>query len=495
LITKKIAAYGASVVVALIVGVALMATASAAPSVGDVSVTITGDTTQTLTALDANRGQLTAALVDGDFSIVTQPASGGSVSITTETTTARVMTEADGATGTGSTITVDSTANFPTSGFYFIDDGDDVVDTAADPVVGVTAADEIISCTGKTTTTLTGCTRGVGNSAPASHVDGTDIHPIQRSVIALSEFAIGDTSANLADASDFASSGTFVTFDATIANVASYAYTSKSGTGLVGTGAVAGAAHPIGTDVIQFGRTVDTADVAIDVDAGFAGSFTYEFDYDLVAGDSTVTVTVIGDNPVASDVEATVSATLPTPLPVIVVLSGSDSSSVSAGPSVGFASLPTKGVLSTITPTLTCTDVTGAVIGEVLTNCVAQVVYTPLAGATGTDTFTYTIENGGDTSAAATVTIILPGGTSTTPGAGFTTALVVGVNLTTYGGGTVAQLGTDAAAAGATSVSVTVGGSFVVYVVGAPDFVNVDFATNFSGGVPAGTVVLVLIQS
>ena len=140
--------------------------------------------------------------------------------------------------------------------------------------------------------------------------------------------------------------------------------------------------------------------------------------------------------------------------------------------------------------------VSGAVIGEVLTNCSTQLVYTPLAGATGTDTFTYTITNGGDTSAEATVTIVLPGGSPTpSPGGGFSTALVTGVNLTTYNGGTLAQLATDAAAANATSVSVTAGGAFLVHVVGAPDFVNAAFAANFPSDVPAGTVVLVLVSS
>jgi hypothetical protein len=509
LITKKIAAYGASVVVALIVGVALMATASAAYSVGDVSTTITASgQTQTLTTVEANSGSL-ATVVEGTYSIVTQPASGGSVAITTQGTAAAVSSLTTGAGGGAnvagvSTITVASTANFPSSGYFFIDDNADIADATAAPVGGLDATDEIVLCTGKAAagTTLTGCTRGVGNTAPGAHADGAVVYPIQYSVIAVAPFDTGDGSMSLADASGFrATGGQVITIPAVFANSEAFAFTGKSGNSLTGTiVTVPAATLPAGTDVVQFGRVVDSAVVTITVDSGFAGSFTYEFAFDQVAGDSTSTVTVIGDLPVANDVEATVTATLPTPLPVIINIGGPDSSEPQGAPNtLTFASFPTKGLLSgpggALPATVTCTNVTGSVAGEVRTNCAAQLIYTPLAGATGTDSFTYNFANGGETSNTATVTIILPGGTSTTPGAGFTTALVTGVNLTTYGGGTVAQLGTDAAAAGATSVSVTVGGSFVVYVVGAPDFVNVDFATNFSGGVPAGTVVLVLIQS
>ena len=107
------------------------------------------------------------------------------------------------------------------------------------------------------------------------------------------------------------------------------------------------------------------------------------------------------------------------------------------------------------------------------------------------------------TSDAATVTITLPGGMVPTPGdvpaptmgEGFAGALAPGVTLTTYGGGTVAQLEADASTAGATSVSVTDSGTFVVLVVGAPSFVNQAFNDLFSDGVPANTVVLVLVSS
>ena len=82
-----------------------------------------------------------------------------------------------------------------------------------------------------------------------------------------------------------------------------------------------------------------------------------------------------------------------------------------------------------------------------------------------------------------------------TMGEGFAGALAPGVTLTTYGGGTVAQLEADASTAGATSVSVTDSGTFVVLVVGAPSFVNEDFDNLFPDGVPANTVVLVLVSS
>jgi hypothetical protein len=122
-------------------------------------------------------------------------------------------------------------------------------------------------------------------------------------------------------------------------------------------------------------------------------------------------------------------------------------------------------------------------------------VYTPLLGATGTDTFTYTITNGGDTSAAATVTVTIGGSTTPTPGAGFSTEIVAGFNISQYNGGTVAEMAADAAAAGATTVSVTVEGGFLTYVVGAPAFVNAAFEANFTDGIPAGTGVLVIVGS
>lgn len=75
---------------------------------------------------------------------------------------------------------------------------------------------------------------------------------------------------------------------------------------------------------------------------------------------------------------------------------------------------------------------------------------------------------------------------------GFGSAIGPGVNLTTYAGGSVDQLALEASNAGANAVAVTSAGKFIVLVPGAPSFVNAAFKARFPGGVPAGTVVLVV---
>ncbi|MDA0351789.1 MAG: ScyD/ScyE family protein [Chloroflexi bacterium] len=85
------------------------------------------------------------------------------------------------------------------------------------------------------------------------------------------------------------------------------------------------------------------------------------------------------------------------------------------------------------------------------------------------------------------VTDVLPGG--------FGATIVPGVNLSSYGGGPVAQIAAELGAAGATSLVVTVDGSFVIYIVGAPGFVNTAFTTAFPDGLPAGAGVLVIVTN
>ena len=372
-------------------------------------------------------------------------------------------------------------------------------------------------CTGITKESLTGCTRGIGNTDKVDHDADSVVHPIKYSTTTVLELGGTVGALNVADPSVFAKSGRLIILSDAGDNadeIAAFEYNGKSGSTLTGVSRDTGTSvMAVGSDVIQFGRTVDTETIDIDVDSGFIGSFTYEYKYAVGDDDgveATVTVTVISDNPVANDVSGTVTATLPTPLPIILVFSGTDSSSKGSkggvdeppSPKLTFTSLPTAGLLTGLPLTLTCTD-TGAGLGEVMTNCSAQTVYTPLAGASGTDTFTYTITNDGDESAPATVTITLPGGMvppmvdvpAPTMGEGFAGALAPGVTLTTYGGGTVAQLNADASTAGATSVAVTDSGTFVVLVVDGPSFVNRAFNDLFPDGVPANTVVLVLVAS
>jgi len=116
-----------------------------------------------------------------------------------------------------------------------------------------------------------------------------------------------------------------------------------------------------------------------------------------------------------------------------------------------------------------------------------------LIGATGSDSFTFTLTQGGEVSAAQTATITLPAAAVVVPPVvltGFSITPVAGSNLATYHGGTVEQCATDAAADSVTSIAVTVDGAYIIHVVGAPTFVNAAFAAHFVLEVPAGTIVL-----
>ena len=85
------------------------------------------------------------------------------------------------------------------------------------------------------------------------------------------------------------------------------------------------------------------------------------------------------------------------------------------------------------------------------------------------------------------VTDVLPGG--------FSQGLVPGFNLASYGGGPLAQIQAELAEVGASSLAVSSNGAFVIHIVGAPGFVNADFASTFPDGLPAGASVLVIVAT
>ncbi|MBM4411385.1 MAG: hypothetical protein FJ037_08720 [Chloroflexi bacterium] len=64
-----------------------------------------------------------------------------------------------------------------------------------------------------------------------------------------------------------------------------------------------------------------------------------------------------------------------------------------------------------------------------------------------------------------------------------------GVSIVSFMG-TMAQLNTAGAAAKLVSVTATMGGKALTFVVGAPDFVNVDFNAKFPTGL-SGTLAIV----
>ncbi|MEX2373485.1 MAG: hypothetical protein WD800_06735 [Dehalococcoidia bacterium] len=68
----------------------------------------------------------------------------------------------------------------------------------------------------------------------------------------------------------------------------------------------------------------------------------------------------------------------------------------------------------------------------------------------------------------------------------------VGSSLVLFSGGSLDDLVATASAEGVLTVVATVDGEFVTHVVGAPAFVNADFAAAFSGGLDADTPLVVV---
>jgi len=97
--------------------------------------------------------------------------------------------------------------------------------------------------------------------------------------------------------------------------------------------------------------------------------------------------------------------------------------------------------------------------------------------------------------AAGAVPVTPASGVPVPAGATFSVALPTsGFGLTSFSGGTIADLEVAAAAAGSMSVLVTADGRYVVLIVGAPDWVNGQFAALFAAGVPGGQAVLLIIR-
>jgi len=75
----------------------------------------------------------------------------------------------------------------------------------------------------------------------------------------------------------------------------------------------------------------------------------------------------------------------------------------------------------------------------------------------------------------------------------FSAALNPGLNVTTYSGGTAADLAALAASVNVKSAAVAVGGRLLVLVSGAPAFVNEPFDVHFASGIPPGTAMLLVV--
>ena len=501
MITNKLSAFGVSVVVAfaavLVLLVASPLTASADKGTATAKVvTIPNSTVAADQAITVQGTHVSgkALCTNGAMTAVANKTVGGSVTFADAACGTTKTTVSIQPTTTATSITVASTTGFPDSGSILIG-------TAAPG--GGAALEEILDYTSKTKTTIDGLTRARAGTVAVAHAAGVSLYPVIYSQIqgAAGVVAATSTTIELTDASSvvFDTAGAQVIFSPG-ANDDPVVITGR--TGSVITHAVSVGAHAMGAYIAQIsGANTDSATATFVRTASTTTTGSFEFIHTVTAQASTkalVEITLITDKPVATAAAATVSSTDVVAIPVIVSLNGTDDTQVGTAGAFAVTVLPLKGVLGLVSAAI-CTDVVtvpATKVGAVMTNCASTVIYTPLIGATGSDSFTFTLTQGGEVSAAQTATITLPAApvavVAPTLTGGFATTVSTGVNLTTYGGGTVAELDADGVVAGATSISVTVDGAYVVYVVGAPEFVNAAFNAQFPTTVPFGTVVLVV---
>jgi hypothetical protein len=508
LITDKVTAYGVSVVVAFAAAIVLLVAAPISAS-ADKGTTAGGATTidnaaagvaVTITSTHVSGTELCA---DGTFALVAGTNVGGTAAapinqagggqpdglgcLTTKTTVSIAMLT------TSTSVTVASTTGFPDSGSLMFDvDGDDDLGSGG-------TNNEIVDYTSKTATSFDGLIRAQAGTTARANIVTSTVYPIKYSVLTVA--AVAATVAgtlSVVDATGWvAGAGPELILAPGKAASEAVVVTAKSGTSF--THVATTGTHAVGTYVAQVSAVnTDKATVLFTRTASTTTTGSFQFLYtaqSLASTKGTQTLTIITDEPTADAISVTVSATTPVAPTVLVSLTGNDKTEISKTPSFSVTVLPTQGVLGTVGAAV-CTDVALAVQGAVMTNCVSQVNYTPLLGATGTDTFSFTFTNGAEVSVAAVGTITLPAAPVVVAAppltGGFAATLGTGVNLTTYGGGTVAELGADGVAAGATSISVTIDGAFIVYVVSAPEFVNAAFNAQYPTSVANGTVVLVV---
>ena len=501
MITNKLSAFGVSVVVAfaavLVLLVASPLTASADKGTATAKVvTIPNSTVAADQAITVQGTHVSgkALCTNGAMTAVANKTVGGSVTFADAACGTTKTTVSIQPTTTATSITVASTTGFPDSGSILIG-------TAAPG--GGAALEEILDYTSKTKTTIDGLTRARAGTSAVAHATTAIVYPVIYSQIQTATgVAVGTTAIELTDASGFVfgAGGEQVIFGPGLVAQDPENITAK--TGDVITHVATGRVHAMGVYVAQVSAVNTDSAVATFVrTASTTTTGSFEFIHTVTAQASTkalVEITLITDKPVATAAAATVSSTDVVAIPVIVSLNGTDDTEVGAAGAFAVTVLPLKGVLGLVSAAI-CTDVVtvpATKVGAVMTNCASTVIYTPLIGATGSDSFTFTLTNGGEVSAAQTATITLPAApvavVAPTLTGGFATTVSTGVNLTTYGGGTVAELDADGVVAGATSISVTVDGAYVVYVVGAPEFVNAAFNAQFPTSVPNGTVVLVV---
>jgi hypothetical protein len=498
LITNKLSAFGASVVVAfaavlvLLVASPLTASANKGITAGG-AITIANIATGTDRDITVSSTHIsgTEACTEGVFTLVANKTVGGTATIADAACTVRSTTVSIAPTTTATTLTVASTTGFPDAGSIHV---------GAAAMGTVAALEEIMDYTSKTATSFDGLTRKRAGTPAVAHAIAQVVYPVNYSTIVIAPSAADGVTVNLADATGWvAGTGPELIFAPGKATNAQAPEVTTAKSGNTFTHVATGIVFPLGTYVAQV-SAVNTDKATVTFTRTASTTTTGEFQFISTAGGEassagTQSITLITDKPDANASAATVSATEPVAIPVLVSLTGSDLTEDADTASFALTTLPTKGILGAVGAAV-CTDVAKAKVGAVMTNCTAMVTYTPLLGATGSDTFNFTFTNGAEVSVAAAGSITLPAApvvvAAPTLTGGFAATLSTGVNLTTYGGGTVAELDADGVAAGATSISVTIDGAFVVYVVSAPEFVNAAFNAQYPTSVASGTVVLVV---
>jgi hypothetical protein len=512
LITNKLSAFGVSVVVAfaavLVLLVASPLTASADKGTATAKVvTIANSTTAADQAITVKGTHVSgkAACSEGTMSSVANKTVGGAVTFVDIACGTTSTTVSIAPTVTATSITVASTTGFPDSGSILIGNGTGQ------------AVEEILDYTSKTKTTIDGLTRARAGTAAVAHASGATLYPVIYSQIQTAAGVIAaSTTIELTDGSNvvFDTAGAQIIFSPGKAIDDAVLITGRTGNVITHVAVGGALAHPMGNYAAQIsGANTDSATATFVRTASTTTTGSFQFKLTITAGaaqassKADVEITLVTDKPVATAAAATVASTDVVAIPVIVSLNGTDDTEVSTGVAAtqffAVTVLPLKGVLGTVSAAI-CTDVLPAstrVVGAVMTNCASTVIYTPLIGATGSDTFTFTLTNGGEVSAAQTATITLPAAPAPvvvvtdvggfTDGAGATQVIATGTNLVLYGGGTVAELEADGLASGATSISVTVDGAYITLVIGAPAFANAAFTAQFPDGVTNGTIIQV----
>jgi hypothetical protein len=505
LITHKLSAFGVSVVVAfaavLVLLVASPLTASATKGITSgsaVTIPNIATTTDRDITIKSTHVSGTELCTEGTFAEVANKTVGGAVTIADVGCTAgtRVTTTSIAMLTTSTSMAVASTTGFPDAGSVII--------AVANTLGAGGATEEIVDYTSKTETSLDGLTRGRAGTPKVAHVAGRTVYPVRYSTLTTAPITGTSVTLNITDGNSWvAGTGPELIFApgkvaqgielATVKDVNTFTH------GSVGT-----ATYVIGTYIAQVSAVnQDTATATFTRTATTTTAGSFQF-IATAGGEAsikgTTTIALITDKPDANATSATVISTAPpTAIPVLVQLTGTDLTEIAAAPAMAATVLPLKGTLGAVSAA-TCVDVGTAatrVVGSAMTNCTASVQYTPLLGAVGADTFSFTFTNGAETSVAAVATITLPAAevvpevVVVTDVGGFTPSIVTGANLVIYGGGTLVELDADGAASGATTISVTVGGEYINWVVSGPAFVNEAFTANFPDGVPNGTIIQV----